>query len=46
MAALLLTSCGGGTIANEDLPAPAIAVIALVLVAAFLYIAWIGGKGR
>ena len=45
-ASFLLTSCGGGTIANEDIPGPAIGVIALVLVAALLYVAYIGGKGR
>ena len=44
--ALLLTSCGGGTIANEDIPGPAIAVIVLIVIVAFLYIAYIGGKDR
>ena len=40
--ALLLGSCGGGTIANEDIPGPAIAVIILVVVAGLLYVAYIG----
>ena len=45
-APLLLTSCGGGTIANEDIPGPAIAAIVVLVIVAFLYIAYIGGKGR
>ena len=45
-ASLLLASCGGGTIANEDIPGPAIAVIVAVIVVALLYAAYIGGKGR
>lgn len=45
-AGLLLSSCGGGTVANEDLPGPAIGAIALVIVAALLYVAYIGGKDR
>ena len=45
-AGLLLSSCGGGTIANEDLPGPAIAAIIVVIVVALLYVAYIGGKNR
>ena len=41
-----MSSCGGGTIANEDLPGPAIAVIVVVIVVALLYVAYIGGKDR
>lgn len=43
---LFASGCGGGTIANEDLPLPAILVIAGVLIAALLYVAYIGGKNR
>ena len=43
---VLLPACGGGTIANEDLPGPAIAAIAAVLIVALLFVAYIGGKGR
>lgn len=45
-ASLLLASCGGGTIANEDIPGPAIGVIVVVLVVALVFVAYIGGRGR
>ncbi|MDQ3985456.1 MAG: hypothetical protein M3280_03045 [Actinomycetota bacterium] len=44
--AVVLGACGGGTIANEDLPLGAIIAIAVVLIVALLYVAYIGGKDR
>ena len=44
--ALLLTSCGAGIVANLDLPPGPIAVIALIIVAALLYVGYVMGRGR
>ena len=41
-AAGVASSCGGGTIANEDLPLGAILVILAVVVVAFLVVAFYG----
>ncbi len=46
LAPVVLGACGGGTIANEDLPLGAIIAIAVVLIVALLYVAYIGGKDR
>lgn len=44
--AMGLTSCGGGTVANEDLPLGAILVIAAVLIVALLFAVYMGTKSK
>ena len=45
-ACLWLAACGGGTVANEDLPLGAILVIAAILIVALLYAVYIGTRSK
>ncbi len=43
---LQLTACGGGTIANEDLPLGTILIILAIAVVGLLFAIYMGTKGK
>jgi putative effector of murein hydrolase LrgA (UPF0299 family) len=44
--ALLLTSCGGGVITSRDVSPGEAVVIGMIIMAATLYVVFVGGRGR